>query len=203
MTANQTTEKTPLYWHVALEDSKGRNDVKIHLLLHLLYEEDYAYNIANFFKKSKIKINTLCEQSQIQPILADMENKGFLLSRKSEASPRVRRYFSINPAILQSPMNATLHILSSGRGLYIRKEDLEELFAALKGCKRPDPSQLGIQKFDFIAFLLAVRALADVYGFLPLSRELDLYISEVERIEREVRRIYAKKILPTPDDIEN
>ena len=175
--------------------------MKVLLLLHLLHGEDYAYNIAKFFKESSIKINTLCDQSQIQPILNEMEREGFLTSRKSKASVRVRRYFSINPAILQSPMNATLHILSSGRGLHIGKKDLEELFAALKGRKRPDPSQIGILKFDFIAFLLAVSALADEYGLSPLAHKLNLYISEVERIEREERRIYAKIILPTPDDI--
>lgn len=222
MTAKQTPEKPSRYWHEAFESIKGRNDVKVHLLLHLLHGEDYAYNIAKFYRKSSIEINPLCDQSQIQPILSDMEKKEFLRSRNPPSVRRNKKFFSLNPAILQSPTGACPYHLPEGV-LSIRNEDVEKLFTGLEKKGRPNSDQSGIETFDFVTFLLAARDLAKVESddlktdlekmpakFEPgdqarieaadlatdlanLAQSIDTYIAEVWRLEREKRRINSLK----------
>lgn len=190
MTAKQTPEKPSRYWHEAFESIKGRNDVKVHLLLHLLHGEDYAYNIAKFCSGSSIELNPLCDQSQIQPILSDMEKKGFLLSRKPPSVRKIK-YFLINPAILQSPAPGPYHIPIDGEDVVfsIREEDIKKFFAALKKVNRTYPAQSGTTKFDFVTFLIAVGEKAKGLGFEDLGKSIDTYIAEVGRLEREKRRI--------------
>lgn len=188
MTANQKTEKTLRYWHEVFKTIKGRNEVKVYLLLHLLHGSDYAYNIAKFYRESNIGLSPLGDPSQLQPILSEMEKEGFLSSKKSEASVRPRRYFSINPAILQSPTGNSPYHLPEG-ALSIQEKDLKELFAAMEKEKRIDPAQFGITKFDFVTFLLAVSEKAKYLGFTSLGQSMDAYLAEVDRLEREKRRI--------------
>ncbi|HRR42503.1 MAG TPA: hypothetical protein P5244_14815, partial [Syntrophales bacterium] len=159
---------------------------------------DYAYNIAKFYRKSSIEINPLCDQSQIQPILSDMEKKEFLRSRNPPSVIRNKKFFSLNPAILQSPTGACPYHLPEGV-LSIRNEDVEKLFAGLEKKGRPNSDQSGIETFDFVTFLLAARDLARIEAadlatdLANLAQSIDTYIAEVWRLEREKRRINSLK----------
>ena len=81
MTVIGKSKRGNVYWHEAFEDAKGPNSVKVLALLYLATGEDYTYNIVKQFKYTSIGESALRDPNQLQPILKDLEEKGFLVSK--------------------------------------------------------------------------------------------------------------------------
>lgn len=186
------------YWHEVFDNVKGSPIAKTLALLYLSMREDYAYNIAAQFKKLPINVKALKDQSQLQPILKDFEEKSFLVSRKEKIDGRDRKYFFINPQILYSPDGTENYPLLNKGSLGISYDDIKVFLCDLsqtdceKYLKGWDKSanvlQRSTEKYDFITFLLALQEEARIHNRVSLAQGFDAYIVEIQRLEREKRR---------------
>jgi DNA-binding MarR family transcriptional regulator len=185
-----------LYWHEAFEENViGPNAAKVFALLYLVMGEDYTYNMAKQFKNTSIAFKALKDPNQIQPILKSLEENKFIVSRKDLVDGRERKYYSLNPQILHNPDGSDSYQLPNGGGhLDISEEDINDF---LKDMDKKDRkryldqwnSARGINKFDYITFLLTIQEEANVLGKSVLVRGFDAYIREIQRLERESRRV--------------
>jgi hypothetical protein len=217
---------TVMYWHEVFEEVKGTKPAKVLALLYLaVLGEGYAYDMVKPFpsknkkKKMEFNIKSFKDQSQIQPILKDLEKREFLISRIEKTDGRERRIFSLNPRILCTPDGSKIYQLPGDRVLGITEDDarkfLDKLAAEHRGQKyylkqwdvegiSKDYVTLGIRKYDFITVLLAMQEEARVLNYLDLANKFGAYVTEIWRLENERRRIHeltcgiSAYILPPP-----
>ncbi len=166
-------------------------------LLYLVLGEDYAYNMAKQFAEVSTDVNALKDQSQLHPLLKDLEERGFLISKKDKEDGRVHKYFSINPQILCSPNSLEVYPLPGDGG--VLGIDLNDVRSFMDELGKKDRNRYlkqwgkmrGTDKYDFITFLLAIQEEANSLKRTNLAQGIQAYISEIQRLEREKRRVHT------------
>lgn len=180
-------------WHEAFVGAKGPNFAKVLALLDLATGEDYTYNMVKQFRNTSVDVKALRDPNQLQPILKSLEEMEFLTSKKVLMDGRERKYYSLNPQVLRNPDGSELYHLPRGGNLDISEEDINNFLKEL-GKKDRElylnqwTNKRGINKYDYITFLITLEEEAYALGKSVLVRGLDAYISEIQRLERESRR---------------
>lgn len=195
---------TVVNWHEAFDDAKGVNSAKVLALLYLMLGKDYAYRIAKQFNDVSTGINALKDQSQLQPLLKDLEKRGFLVSEKVKEDGRDRKYFSINPQILCSPnpIEEVYPLPGDGGAISIKRDDVTSFMNELAKKDRKQYLEKwgkirGTYKYDFVTFLLTVQEEANSANRTGLAQGIQAYISEIQRLERERRRVLTTHLTCT------
>ena len=196
MTVIGRAKRGNLHWHEAFEENvSGSKPAKVFSLLYLAMGEDYTYNMVKEFKDTPIDVKALKDPNQLQPILKSLEESEFITSRKDHVDGRERKYYSLNPQILRNPDGSELYQLPGGMDhLDISMEYINDFLEELgkKDRKRylnQWNSARGINKFDYITFLLTMQEEANGLGKSALVRGFDAYIREIQRLEHESRRV--------------
>jgi len=184
------------YWHEAFETAKGPNPAKVFALSYLSIGEDYTYNMAKQFKDKSIKFKALIDPNQLHPILKDLEQMKFLTSRNDIIDGRERKYYSLNPEIFRNPDGSKLYHFPRIGYLDISKEDIHDFLKEMgkqdrKLCINRWSKTHVIKKFDYITFLILMKEEAEALGKSILVRGFDAYISEIQRLEREIGKVRA------------
>jgi len=204
MTVIGKTEKNAPYWHVTFEELKGKSHANYVLaLVYLAMGQDYAYRMAKEIGKIDFEgSKALKNQTTLQPLLSRLEKGGFLLSEEELENGRKRKYFSINPKILISPNGLKPYHIPGESGLLgIADEDIKNFLDQLSNRGKDRARYLeqwnqviGVKKWDFITFLLFMQEAANDLKMSDLSRRFSEYISEVQRLEREGRRVQVQAV---------
>jgi hypothetical protein len=195
MTVIGRAKKGNLHWHEAFEENvSGSKPAKVFSLLYLAMGEDYTYNMVKEFKDTSINVKALKDPNQLQPILKSLEESEFITSRKDHVDGRERKYYTLNPQILRNPDGSEIYHLPRRGYLDISEEDINDFLEEMgKKDRKPYLNQWnntrGINKFDYITFLLTIQEEADVLGKNVLVHGFDAYIREIQRLEHESRGV--------------
>ena len=195
MTVIGRAKKGNLHWHEAFEENvRGFNAAKVFALSYLAMGKDYTYNMAKQFKDTSIAFKALKDPNQLQPILKDLAEMGFLTSRSDIVDGRERKYYSLNPQIFRNPDGSEIYHLPRGGYLDICEEDINDFLNEMskmdrKRCINRWNETQGIHKFDYITFLIIMKEEAEALGKSILVRGFDAYMGEIQRLERESRRV--------------
>ena len=152
----------------------------------------------------------------LSALLNDMEKKKFLISREEFVGKKKRKYFSINPAILLSPNGSKNYFVPcffvqthcEMHEIICRQRKISEISETeIKGFlkeleerkpKDKDANQYfdarfkwwsSIKRFDYLAFLKFLQDEAGAKDKSELAQHFCAYIGEIERLERDKRRI--------------
>jgi hypothetical protein len=194
MTVIREADANITYWHEVFGEVKGTNSAKVCALLYLAMGTDYAYNMAIQFRNSKIGDKALIDQSQLQPILSDLEKKKFLTSKEDTRGGRKRKYFTLNRQVLCSPTGVEFYHLPPCSVLNISDDQIEDFLIELgKRDRNQYFSRIkSVNRFDFITFLVILQEEARVHCKDNAAQHLDAYLREIERLERDRRRVHLQ-----------
>jgi len=195
---------------------KIKEDVASFILMYLTLKEDYAYKMAFQFSKYLTEKNgwkqelvedfkSLKDQSQLQPILSQMEKDKFLTSRKRKEGGRPRRYFRINPAVLLNPCEHSTQYVSDIYGAINVSEDqiarllqkLEERFSETHSIKPSSESTLEFK--DVIYFIM--KNARDV-GMHEIANTLFTYWQEIVFVSPNLKEISSLMSARSQIDLE-
>jgi hypothetical protein len=93
------------------------------LLVYLSFGEGYPYSIAEFFKKSfyrpldpdiTVPYCSNLRTTKVGTLLNNMSKDGLLIRTIKKVCGKDRRYYSINPQIIQSPIKGETYFLQDG-----------------------------------------------------------------------------------------
>jgi len=196
MTVIRASESDKVYWHEVFEELKGRNSSKVLVLSFIAMGEDYSYNIAMQFKNASLDFKALKDPNQLQPILKELEENGFLTSRVETVDGRDRRYYSINPHVIYSPDGSKPHILVLNRKrLEIAEETVHKFLKGMETKKKEGYFDWyferwhSIKRFDFITFLHFLQEEAMAQKNSELVSHFEAYINEIIRLQQDQRRV--------------
>lgn len=137
------------YWHEIVkryDEPKSIDQVKrddgsysqssvVILLIYLVYGEDHAYNIMQYFKEQyckylaldvKIPFRSNLRNRKIYTLLKRMHTDGLVTVTQKKTSVNPRKIYSINPRILQSPIKSGTHFKRDGSIFEIPPETIED-----------------------------------------------------------------------------
>jgi DNA-binding PadR family transcriptional regulator len=222
------------------KDPKKRDDGKysqfsvVVILMYLFFGSDYPYKIAKYFEKlsnpefgkKRARTSVLHHTGKIGTVLNRMEEDGLL----SSEIIRLRKYFTINPRIIQSLVKDATYFKSDGSTLEIPSNEVEQLLAwqeeNIKQFNAKDlffETVLFSDAVDYLTFMIFLKKEIEFYelinkrlslrfnkeihimgpNFDPLAESLDKDKSWYKKISKEndPRVIYAGKISSQLSDL--
>jgi hypothetical protein len=146
------------------DDPKGKNPTKkddgtysqssvVILLIYLTFGDDYPYNIAKYFNRllhepfnPDLKIppySSNLRTAKVGTLLNQMNEDDLVTLIKKKVKGRLTKYYSINPRILQSPIQSETYFKPDGSLFKIPSETIEDLLGwlALKETGNGDNEQ--------------------------------------------------------------
>jgi hypothetical protein len=198
------------YWHEVVEsydkpeikDPKQKNDGTyskqsvIILLMYLAFGKDYPYHIANFFydlsvkKKNNLKtfgIGTLKHTGKIGTLLNKMKEDELVVSVADDETTRKdkpRKYYKINPRIIQSPVITGMYITSKGTQFEIPLKLIETFLEWMNKYhkEKSDKQNEEERKKAFMENFLNFEAAKDYIDFLTFLGKLSLKYEGIDHI---------------------
>lgn len=184
------------YWHdivKSYDDPESKNPGKrddgtysqfsvVILLIYLFFDSDYAYRIAKYFENlsnpefGRARSSVLRHTGRIGTVLNKMEEDGLVLSKMEGP----RKYFTINPGIIQSPVRDAAYVKPDGSKFEIPLGMIDQFLVwqqeNLKKFNAKDLFFKTVQFYgsvDYITFMTFLKREANfhdsiIFGF-PLS----------------------------------
>ncbi|MCJ7445361.1 MAG: PadR family transcriptional regulator [Methanotrichaceae archaeon] len=160
------------YQNLVIESGSGSDQYvysessAIIILMYSAFGEVYAYGISVDFKgaeevKKLARSSALIYPSKTSKLLHKMKKDGLLIfDREEKVEGRIRKYYRINPRIIQSPIRNGTYFKSDGSAFEIPLDLIEKFLAWLENSNKEDAGSKEFvealsasHQYDYITFL--------------------------------------------------
>jgi hypothetical protein len=189
------------YWYdivKSYDDPKSKNPEKgddgtysqfsvVMLLIYLAFGRDYPYNIAKNFDnlsnigiKKRARSSILWHKGRIATLLNKMREDGLVVVNEEIVKSRPRKYYKLNPKILQSPVRDGTYFDEEGSVFNISLDLIERYLSYLEKYEGKY-FQSGCERRDEIFQRSLIPDIVDYFTFLYLLEdEISLWIKDME-----------------------